>query len=159
MSQTPPEETPLESDSILESTKATLGIPPGHTAFDAMVTTYINAVLSTLEQLGVGPEGGLYVTSKAQVWEELIGTDARLNAVKAYMHLRVRLLFDPPQIGFVLSAMQDQIKELESRINMIVDDHVDPRVVVRTIDEFGDAVVYVVAGAIEYDTVLDGGDA
>lgn len=126
MTQTPPEDTPpLESPSILVSTKAALGIPEEHTAFDAMITMHINSVLSTLDQLGVGPDGGIHVVSKSQEWVELIGTDNRLLAVKSYMFLRVKMLFDPPDIGFVLTAMKDQIKELESRLNMIVDDVVD----------------------------------
>lgn len=135
MSQTPPEvEPPIESPSILVSTKAALGVPEEHTAFDAMILMHINSVLSTLEQLGVGPDGGLYVTSKSQEWADLIGTDNRLNAVKSYMHLRVKMLFDPPDIGFVLTAMKEQIKEAEWRLNVTVDDEIEstelPRVVV-----------------------------
>lgn len=114
------------SESILTSVKNTLGVPETHEAFDQMIILYINSTLSTLEQLGVGPQGGLEIESTESLWSDLIGTDARLNAVKAYVHLRVRMLFDPPQIGFVLSAINDQIKELESRINMVVEEEETP---------------------------------
>lgn len=115
-----PEETipPLESPSILVSTKAALGVPEEHVAFDAMILMHINSVLSTLNQLGVGPNGGIYVTSTNQTWEELIGTDNRLLAAKSYMYLRVKMLFDPPDVGFVITAMKEQIKELEWRLNV-----------------------------------------
>lgn len=126
MSETPPEETPIENPSILGSIKASLGVPPGSTAFDQMILMHINSALSTLSQLGAGPDGGLYVTSNAQTWEDFMGTNPELNMIKSYMHLRVRMLFDPPDIGFVLTAMKDQILEMESRINMLVDNHVEP---------------------------------
>lgn len=117
-------------DSILLSTKASLGLPADHTAFDAEILMHLNSALSTLVQLGVGPTEGLYVEGADEVWEGLIGTDMRLNAVKTYVHLRVKLLFDPPDIGFVLTAMKEQIKELEWRLNVIVDDVIPVPVVV-----------------------------
>jgi hypothetical protein len=118
MSQTPPDPSPMESPSILVSTKAALGVTPEQHAFDSMIVTHINSVLSSLEQLGVGPAGGLMVMSEAQLWSDLIGTDLRLNMVKSYMYLRVRKLYDPPEIGFVLTAMNDEIKEMEWRLNV-----------------------------------------
>lgn len=153
MSETPPEETPLESPSILTSTKASLGVPESHTAFDAMITLHINSVLSTLEQLGVGPEGGLYVTSKTQTWTELIGTDNRLNAVKSYMYLRVRMLFDPPDIGFVLTAMKEQIKELEWRLNVAVDSELT-----ETTSADDDEVIWIVASDEPLPEGMESGD-
>lgn len=121
MSQTPPEVNPMESPSILVSTKAALGITPEQHAFDSMIVMYINSVLSTLEQIGVGPDGGLMITGETQLWSDLIGTDNRLNMVKSYMYLRVRKLYDPPEIGFVLTAMDNEIKETEWRLNVAVE--------------------------------------
>lgn len=126
MSVTPPEVVPpIESPSILVSTKAALGITPEQHAFDSMVVMHINSVLSTLEQLGVGPAGGLMVTSEAQTWSDLIGADNRLNMAKSYMYMRVRMMYDPPDIGFVITAMKDEIKEMEWRLNVFVDNEVD----------------------------------
>lgn len=121
MTQTPPEETPMESPSILISTKAALGVTPEQHAFDSMIIMHINSVLSSLNQIGVGPPAGLMVTSNAQLWSDLIGTDNRLNMVKSYMYLRVRKLYDPPDIGFVISAMNEEIKELEWRLMVATD--------------------------------------
>lgn len=122
MSEPAPEVSPpIESPSILVSTKAALGVTPEQHAFDSMIVMHINSVLSTLEQLGVGPEGGLMVTSQVQTWSDLIGSDNRLNMVKSYMYMRVRMMYDPPDIGFVITAIQEEIKEMEWRLNVFVD--------------------------------------
>ncbi len=44
-----------------------------------------------------------------------------LHAIKSYIYLRVRLLFDPPSSAFVLTSMENQIKEFEWRINVQVE--------------------------------------
>lgn len=110
------------TQSILESVKGTLGILPDQTSFDSELLLHINSAIGTLTQLGVGPEAGYTVESVQEVWTDFLGTDHQLNPVKSYVHLRVKLLFDPPDIGFVLTAMKDQIKELEWRLNVLVDD-------------------------------------
>lgn len=103
--------------SILQSVKKTVNLAPDYTAFDEDITMHINAVFSTLHQLGVGPALGFAIEDEAATWQDFLGTDARLNNIKTYIFLRVRLLFDPPATGFHVRAMQDQISELEWRIN------------------------------------------
>jgi len=49
-------------ESILISTKKVLGLPEGDEAFDLDVITFINSAFSTLDQVGVGPTGGFYIT-------------------------------------------------------------------------------------------------
>jgi hypothetical protein len=105
------------SNSILQSTKKTLGLAEDYTAFDQDIIMHINSVFSTLVMLGVGPETGFVIEDETDTWEEFT-TDVRLNSVKSYMYLKVRLLFDPPSTSFVLSALQEQIKELEWRMNV-----------------------------------------
>lgn len=108
MSETPPEAPPpIESPSILVSTKATLGVAQDDPSFDAEILTFINAALAEVNQVGVGPAAGLMIFSEAEEWSDLIGTDVRLNIVKSYVFLYVKLLFDPPDIGFVLTSMKD----------------------------------------------------
>lgn len=105
------------SDSILTSTKKVLGVAEDYIAFDPDFILYINGVFSTLNQLGIGPSDGFMIEDKADTWDTFIGDDIRFNSVKNYMCLRVRLLFDPPATSFVLAAVQEQIKELEWRLN------------------------------------------
>lgn len=103
--------------SILNSTKKILGIAADYTAFDLDIITHINTALSTLTQLGVGPTEGFMIEDDVPTWDAFINTDLQLNSVKSYVFLRVRLLFDPPETSYLISACQDQIKELEWRLN------------------------------------------
>lgn len=106
------------SDSILTSIKQNLGLEEDYTAFDPDITMYINSALSTLTQLGVGPEEGFSISDKTVEWVTFLGTDPRLNPVKTYITLRVRLLFDPPQSSYAVQMMKEQIQEHEWRLNV-----------------------------------------
>jgi hypothetical protein len=114
--------------SILTDVKKTLGLAADYTAFDLDVTLHINTALSTLTQLGIGPDEGFMITDASDDWEDFIGDDARLNSVKTYVYLRVRLLFDPPASYHFLTSYKEQIAELEWRLNVTRenDDWVDP---------------------------------
>lgn len=101
------------AESILTSIKAGLGVPEAHTAFDVELTMHINSVLSRLTQLGVGPAVGYRITDASQTWEEFMGEDLRLNMAKSFMTNQVKMFFDPPEIGFVLTAMKEQIQKDE----------------------------------------------
>lgn len=104
--------------SILTDTKKILGIAEEYTAFDQDIITHINSVFVILNGLGVGPEEGFDISDKTAVWTDFLGDDKRLNSVKSYVYLRVRLLFDPPQTSFHISALENQYKELEWRLSI-----------------------------------------
>lgn len=106
------------SDSILTSTKKVLNLDESYTAFDQDIIMHINSVFSTLNQLGVGPETGFMIEDEAATWDDFLGTDLRLNHVKSYMYLRVRMLFDPPTTAHHVAAMEKQIEELAWRMNV-----------------------------------------
>jgi hypothetical protein len=106
------------TDSILNSTKKTLGLAEDYTAFDIDVLMHINSIFSVLNQLGVGPAVGFSIEDDTAVWSDFLEDDLRLNDVKTYMYLRVRMLFDPPTTSFHLSAMKEQIEEFGWRINV-----------------------------------------
>lgn len=106
------------SDSILTSTKKILGIEEEYTAFDPDVVTHVNSIFSVLQQLGLGPEEGFMIEDKSSVWSDFLGDDIRLNSVKTYIYLRVRLLFDPPMTSYLIKSLSDQAKELEWRLNV-----------------------------------------
>ena len=117
------------SDSILTSTKKVLGIDSTYTAFDADITLHINSVLSTLEQLGVITPFGFTITGITETWTDLLGGDPRLNAVKTYVYLRVRLLFDPPTTAHLIASLKEQVQELEWRLNVTAEHMYDEVVV------------------------------
>lgn len=102
--------------SILTTVKKTLGLQEEYEAFDPEITLYINTALSNLNQIGVGPEQGFQIEDKAATWESFLGSDPRLNNVKTYVSMKVRLMFDVPSTSFVIEAFENQIKELEYRI-------------------------------------------
>ena len=117
------------TDSILTSVKETLGLGDEQTSFDNELVLFINSVFATLNQLGVGPAEGYTITGTTEVWDSFLGTDKKFEPAKLYTHLRVKLVFDPPEIGFVLTAMKEQIKELEYRLN-VASETPSPEVVV-----------------------------
>lgn len=104
--------------SILKSVKKVLGLEADYTAFDLDVLMHINSVFTILQQLGIGPDAGFAIEDDTATWDAFLGTDPKLNSVKSYIWLRVRLLFDPPQSSFLIQAMEKQIQELEWRLNV-----------------------------------------
>ena len=86
---------------------------------------HINSIFSILNQLGIGPEEGFVIEDADALWTDFI-SDIRLSLVKSYIYLRVKLLFDPPPTSFVISAAQEQIKELEWRMNIYRETYTDP---------------------------------
>lgn len=106
------------TQSILDSTKKMLGLATDYMVFDLDVITHINTVFSVLTQLGIGPERGFSIEDSSTTWDEYLGGNKLLSTIKSYVYLRVRILFDPPSAGYVLTAIENQIKELEWRINM-----------------------------------------
>lgn len=105
--------------SILKTVKSSLGLDVNDTSFDAEVILFTNTVLATLNQIGVGPETGFQITDATATWDNLLGSDLRLNAVQSFVHLRVRLLFDPPQSSFAVESLERIAKEYETRIYLL----------------------------------------
>ena len=107
------------ADSILVSVKKNLGLASDYTAFDEDVIMHINSILAVLNQIGIGPDSGFAIEDDTAVWSDFIGDNLLLNQVKTYMYLRVRILFDPPSTSYHINAANEQIREFESRMNMV----------------------------------------
>ena len=108
-------------DSILTSIKQLLGITAEYTQFHTDLIIHINSVFSILTQLGVGPSTGFSIHDEYSVWTDFLPEDPRLEMVKTYVYLKVRLMFDPPDRSAVADAMKRQIDELEFRLNVAAD--------------------------------------
>lgn len=108
-------------NSILTSIKKLLGISEEYQEFDTDIIMHINTVFLNLTQLGVGPEEGFAIEDESTEWNEFIEDNAQLKAVKSYMYLKVKLLFDPPLSSSVTQSMERMIAELEWRLNVAVD--------------------------------------
>lgn len=107
--------------SILISIKKLLGIAAADTNFDGDIIVHINSTFSVLTQLGVGPAAGFSITGETDVWTDFMAANAKLELIKSYMFLKVRLLFDPPTSSAVAEVYKQQISELEWRIMVIAD--------------------------------------
>ena len=103
-------------ESVLTSIKKLLGIEESYEIFDPDIILYINSAFSTLTQLGVGPKEGFSIKDKTTTWSEYLNNDPRLDLIKNYVFLKVKLIFDPPTSNSVQSAYERMIQELEWRI-------------------------------------------
>lgn len=106
-------------DSILKSTKKILGLDPEYMVFDLDIITHINSAFSTLNQLGLGPADGFMIEDDEAVWSDFnLVDDKKINSVRTYVFLKVRLVFDPPTTSYLIGVFEKQITELEWRLNV-----------------------------------------
>lgn len=104
-------------ESILNSVKSALNIAVDDNAFDVDIIMFINGVMSDLNQLGVGPDSGFMITGADETWGTFLGNNPLLNNIKTYVFLAVRMLFDPPTTGYLVTAMKEQLQEHAWRIS------------------------------------------
>ena len=117
------------SDSILTSVKKYLGPDEYYTVFDQDIVMNINAAFSTLDQVGLTFQTSFVVVDEEQTWDDYFDAiatsdDIWLNEmnremVRQYVYISVRIVFDPPTSSFVLTSLENRLKELEWRINVL----------------------------------------
>lgn len=108
----------LIPNSILNTEKKLLGLELDDDSFDDELLVYINGIVMTLHQLGVGIDQHFSVADNTTKWSELLDDRDDLQAVKTYIYLKLRQQFDPPTNSFVLASIEKQIAELEWRLNV-----------------------------------------
>lgn len=105
-------------DSILLSVKHAIGgLDEKVTHFDSDLIMFINSAFTVLAQLGVGPETPFKIEDSSTEWSEFEYND--IEAVKEWMFIRVKTLFDPPINGSVTQAYKERQAELEWRMNVM----------------------------------------
>ena len=104
-------------ESILTSIMKLLGIAEEYTHFDQDIIMHINSALFTLTQLGVGPSAGYSIDDADDRWTDFVDV-SRVEAVKTYVHLNVRLVFDPPTSSALMDALTRSISEFEWRLSV-----------------------------------------
>lgn len=92
------------NDSILNTIKKLLGISSEYTNFDQDLIVDINSAFMILHQLGVGPEEGFMISSNKDKWSDYVDEEDNMESIKSYIHLKVKLLFDPPLSSTVMEA-------------------------------------------------------
>ena len=108
----------MDSSSILDSVKKLLGISEHDLGFDNEIRDLINAEFLTLHQLGIGPEEGFSISGPDDKWNGYTDNLHLQDAVRQFIYLRVRLVFDPPASSTVAEAINNRIGELEFRLNV-----------------------------------------
>lgn len=107
----------IDNDSILISIKKLLNIDPIDTAFDSDLVMLINGEFMTLLQIGIGPEAGYSISGPDDQWLDFSSNQRLIEAVRTFIYLRVRMIFDPPASSVVADAINNRIAELEWRLN------------------------------------------
>lgn len=108
-------------NSILLSIKKLLGIDTEYDIFDQDLIMHINSTLSILNQLGIGPVNGFSISDSSAVWSDFINNDPRLESVKSFVYMKVKLLFDPPTNSALIESTNKLISELEWRLSITND--------------------------------------
>lgn len=113
----------MEITSILDSVKKKLGLDPEETTeFDGDLIDATNMALSSLTQIGVGPNSGFLIHGNEETWEQFMGNDPRLSMAQSFVYIRVKLLFDSSSLSsYVLKSLEDQLREYEWRLNVYVE--------------------------------------
>lgn len=118
-------------NSILHDIKQLLGQEWDDTTYDLDIKIHINSVFSNLRQINVGPPAGFKITGPETLWSEFLGPALNLEDVKTYIYYRVRLAFDPPTNGFLVTNMQEMAQKLEWTLMV----EMDPKPPQEEIDE------------------------
>lgn len=105
-------------ESILTSIKKLIGMDKDYGHFDSDLIMHINSTFMVLNQMGVGPDTCFYITGEYETWSEFLGEATNLEAVKSYVYMKTRLIFDPPTSSAHLEALKASINEFEWRLNV-----------------------------------------
>lgn len=112
------ENSTLPKESILGTIRQMLGPDSDYDAFDTDLIVHINTVFMTLAQAGVGPSTPFHITGTTETWDRFTDYLPLLEAVKSFIYLEVRNLFDPPSNSSVMKAYEEKALELLWRLNV-----------------------------------------
>lgn len=105
-------------ESILDSIKVLLNAQHYDEAFDKELIMHINSVLMICSQLGIGPAECFSITGSTETWDQFLNGRTDVEAVKNYIYMKIRLIFDPPTNSFTLDAMKRMVEEYEWRLTI-----------------------------------------
>ena len=106
------------SESILNSIKKLLNISKDEHAFDTDIIIHINSVISALLQIGIGPSEGFRVSDESDTWQDYIADEQKIDYIKTYIYLKVKMIFDPPLNSSLMQSFNETIRELEWRLHI-----------------------------------------
>lgn len=100
--------------SILVSVRSMCNVDEADTGFDYQLIPLINSqMMIAHHQLGIGING-FNITGESETWSDWLSTgESKLAAIKTWLGYSVLLLFDPPDNGTVLKAIQETLAKTE----------------------------------------------
>lgn len=106
------------NESILRSVNKDLGIDYDDTSFDPEIIRHINSIFFILEDLGIGPSEGFEIEDDTAVWSDFVNetSNKKLRAIKTFVYLRVKILFDPPTNSTAMESLKSTAAEYEWRL-------------------------------------------
>ena len=113
--------------SILKTIRKMIGPSVSYDIFDTDLIVHINSAFFVLYQLGVGPTECFRITGESETWDDFIQGSNELDAIISYVYMKVRYAFDPPSTGYLVNAYKESMKELEWRLNVLVDPNPWPK--------------------------------
>lgn len=103
--------------SILDDIKIMLGVNPEDTTFDTDIKIHISSAIMDLWSLGVGPDGFI-VNDRSQKWSD-ITPDPRFAAIKTYVYLKTKAVFDPETNAALIEAWLRTTDRIEWQLRRI----------------------------------------
>lgn len=107
-------------NTILEDVRKVIGGGSIDHYFDDQICMHINTEIFTLDQLGVVINH--VVVNDETKWAEVIPDIKEFEAIKTWLGLKVRLIFDPPTSSYVMESITSNLNELEFRIQTKADE-------------------------------------
>ena len=103
--------------SILVDVKKQIGVAISNHDFDQDILMAINTVLFTLHQMGIVIDN-FTVENESKTWTEILLREDQINlhALKTWVALKAKMIFDPPTSSVLAQALRDNIDELTWRI-------------------------------------------
>lgn len=99
--------------SILKSTADRLDSRDFTVFYDDLIAT-INTCFAFCHEYGCGPEEGFEITGPDETWDDYVCKNiTQRNMAKTYIFLKTKYIFDPPQAGPMLSALEKEITKTE----------------------------------------------
>lgn len=107
---------------VLNDVKVYLGYPPANTDFDDELILHINSTIAEMNRFGCGDLYNEITVTETTTWDEIEAwAKTKTSAIKTYIYLSTRLMFDPPTSGVYMDTLKDKRMEAMYTIQMTID--------------------------------------
>ena len=101
-------------NSIFLSVAEKIGGIQSGADFQTDLIDTINACFAYCHQYGCGPEEGFFIQDETATWDDFVCKSLiQKHFAKEYVFLKTKKLFDPPQSGPLMQALEKEIAQTE----------------------------------------------